>query len=608
MDHEPMHFFPVKSQCKKDHGGGLLLQTYFWLTVTIILCCINVEGDMNTQENVVKLTWEVDYVLWSPDCVEKVVIGINGVFPGPTIRGHEGDTLEVHVQNLLPSESISIHWHGIHQVDTPWADGVASVTQCAIANGETFVYRFKLDKAGTYSYYGFNGLQRSAGLYGMLIVEGHEKDPFEYDGEFSLLISDWWHKSTYEQVAGLQAPFPHFRWVGEPQSLLINGRGRYNCALIPKGGLLSSGDVKVCNISNPQCASPVMSVEHGKTYRLRIASVASISSLNFIVEKHKLTVVEADGNYVKPVEVDTLDIYSGQSYSVLLNTNQFPGRNYWVVLNVRGRAPQTPPHLGVLNYFPVPPPTPPPMAPPVGPLWNDFSYSIAQSKLYKARKGYGQQVPTKAQHQLILLNTQNFVNGKLKWAINNISLALPYTPYLQAFSYDLDDAYDAQSPPTIYDQSYDILAPSKNVNATMASSFYKLPFWHTIDIILQNANTLFPRNSEIHPWHLHGHDFWLIGQGIGKFDPEKDPSDYNLQDPLLRNTVPLFPYGWVALRFKADNIGVWLLHCNVEPHFLLGMGVVLEEGIDWLLNDPPSSTMGCGLTKRLITSSSILKL
>lgn len=593
---------------KKEYVNWMLLiQNYVLVLGTLAKCCASLHGDRATvRGEVIKHVWEVDYMLWSPDCVEKVVIGINGEFPGPSIQGRVGDTLEVSVHNLLPTESLSIHWHGIQQQGTPWADGVASVTQCAINSEETFVYRFKLDKAGTYSYYGFNGLQRSAGLYGMLIVKEQEKDPFKYDGEFNLLLSDWWHKSAYEQSIGLRAPLPQFKWVGEPQSLLINGRGTYNCSLVPKGGASSSGDVKVCNSSNPQCASPVvMPVERGKTYRLRIASVASISSLNFLVESHKLTVIEADGNYVDPVEVDDLDIYAGQTYSLLLSTNQFPGRNYWATLSVRGRRPQTPAHLALLNYFPVPPTTRPSTHPPEGPSWDDTAHSIAQSKLYKARKGYEQAVPRNAQKQIILLNTQNFVDGKIKWAINNISLALPSTPFLHSLIYNLEDGYDPQPPPTTYDQSYDILVPPKNANATMASKVYKIPFWHTIDIVLQNANTLFPRNSEIHPWHLHGHHAWIVGQGTGKFDPEKDPSTYNLETPPQRHTVPILPYSWVTLRFRADNPGVWLLHCSMEPHFYMGMGVVLEEGIEWLLEEPPSSTMGCGLTKDLISPFSL---
>lgn len=74
-------------------------------------------------------------------------------------------------------------------------------------------------QAGTYFYHGHLGMQRSAGLYGSLIVdvaEG-EKEPFHYDGEFNLLLSDWWHKSVHEQEVGLSSN--PFRWIGEPQVL-----------------------------------------------------------------------------------------------------------------------------------------------------------------------------------------------------------------------------------------------------------------------------------------------------------------------------------------------------------------------------------------------------
>lgn len=72
-------------------------------------------------------------------------------------------------------------------------------------------------QAGTYFYHGHYGMQRAAGLYGSLIVdvaEG-EKEPFDYDGEFSLLLSDWWHQSVHEQEIGLSSV--PFRWIGEPQ-------------------------------------------------------------------------------------------------------------------------------------------------------------------------------------------------------------------------------------------------------------------------------------------------------------------------------------------------------------------------------------------------------
>ncbi|KAK9166990.1 hypothetical protein Scep_002181 [Stephania cephalantha] len=93
-----------------------------------------------------RFTWEVGYVFWSPDCQEHVVMGINGQFPGPTIRAKVGDTIVVNLTNTLHTEGVVIHWHGIRQFGTPWSDGTASISQCPINPGETFVYRFKVDK------------------------------------------------------------------------------------------------------------------------------------------------------------------------------------------------------------------------------------------------------------------------------------------------------------------------------------------------------------------------------------------------------------------------------------------------------------------------------
>ena len=118
-------------------------------------------------------------------------------------------------------------------------------------------------------------------------------------------------------------------------------------------------------------------------------------------------------------------------------------------------------------------------------------------------------------------------------------------------------------------------------------------------LYFKNANTTTNATSETHPWHLHGHDFWILGYGDGKFNITKDPKSYNLANPIMRNTVPLYPYGWTALRFRADNPGVWLFHCHIESHFYMGMGVVFEAGID-KVGTLPKSIMGCGKTKHMI--------
>lgn len=431
-------------------------------------------------------------------------------------------------------------------------------------------------------------MQRTAGLYGSLIVESgeDEAEPFQYDGELSIIISDWWHKSVYEQMTGLSS-IP-FRWVGEPQSLLIQGRGRYNC---------SRRDCK-----NPQCAPHVLSVEAGKTYRLRIASVASLSSLNFLIQRHSMTLVEADGSYVEPIQVQKLDIYSGETYSVLLTADQDPSRNYWAALNVRGRQPKTPTGLAILNYLPNPATSIPSSIPPPSPSWNDFAYSKDFSRKIVARRGHhnyqANSVPPKTDRSIFLLNTQNLVEGYIKWAINNVSLALPSTPYLASLKYKLN-MNEYRTAPENYQgiKSYDITKPPPNPNATIGTVMYTFVLNSTVDLILQNANTLIPGNSEIHPWHMHGHSFWILGYGDGLFDPDKDPLSYNLRNPPLKNTVPLFPFGWTAIRLKADNPGVWAFHCHLEAHLQMGMGIVFAEGIEHVGN-LPKSTMGCGSTRK----------
>lgn len=540
------------------------------------------------------LKWEVGYVFQSPDCEEKMMIGINGKYPGPTIRAKEGDTIVVHLKNNLPTEGVVIHWHGIRQFGTPWADGTALISQCPIKPDETFTYRFKVDKAGTYFYHGHYGMQRSAGLYGSLIVDvaDGEKEPFHYDGELNLLLSDWHHQSMHSQMLGLSSN--PFRWIGEPQSLLINGRGQYNCSLAAQ--VLHDGSSS-CQINSTDCAPLTLRVLPNKTYRIRIASTTSLSSLNLAIGNHKMTVVEADGNYVQPFIVDNMDIYSGESYSVLITTDQNPLSNYWISVGVRGRLPKTLPALAILNYHPNSPSRLPTAIPPSTPAWNDYAHSKSFTYKILAREGTPAP-PSNSSHKIALLNTQTKINGYIKWSINNISLVLSSTPHLGSIKYGLKDALQTKKPAENFPSDYNVMIPPINPNSTQGNNVYKLEFNSTIDVILQNANALAVNVSEIHPWHLHGHDFWVLGYGEGRFT-EADITQFNLKNPPLRNTVVIFPYGWTVIRFVANNPGVWAFHCHIEPHLHMGMGVIFSEGVD-LVGKIPSEALTCGETGKLL--------
>uniref|UniRef100_M8BB09 L-ascorbate oxidase n=1 Tax=Aegilops tauschii TaxID=37682 RepID=M8BB09_AEGTA len=384
----------------------------------------------------------------------KLAVPFPGEAPGPTIRATLGDTIVVDVHNKLETENTAIHWHGIRQIGTPWADGVAGVTQCPILPGETFTYKFVVDRPGTYLYHAHYGMQRVAGLNGMIVVTVPEGfvEPFSYDEEHTVLLGDWWHKSVYEQATGLSSN--PFVFVTEPHSLLINGRGMFNCSLAPSG-----------------------------------------------------TAIFAHPHFVEPM-------------------------------------------------------------------------------------------PARADRTLLFLNTQNRIDGHIKWTINGVSLMFPATPYLVAMKRGMKDAYEQRPPPDMYDHmSHDISAPAPT-NGTVGSPVYRLALGSVVDVVLQNSNML-NNKSETHPWHLHGHDFWVLGYGEGKFNPAADAWRLlNVRDPIMKNTVPLHPDGWTAVRFRADNPGVWLFHCHVEAHVFMGMGVVFEEGVE-RVGRLPSSIMGCGRSKGL---------
>ncbi|KAI4305843.1 hypothetical protein L6164_029183 [Bauhinia variegata] len=309
-----------------------------------------------------------------------------------------------------------------------------------------------------------------------------------------------------------------------------------------------------------------------------------------------MVVVEADGNNVQPLAVDKIDIYSGESYSVLITTDQDPKKNYWVSVGVIGREPKTPQGLTILHYQTTTASKLPTSPPPITPRWNDYARGKAFAGKVLALMGTPQP-PKYANRRVILLNTQNKINGFTKWAINNVSLTLPSTPYLGSLKFGLKTAFDQKSPPENFSPEYDIMSPPANPNSKTGNGVYMFKLNTVVDVILQNANSLSANVSEIHPWHLHGHDFWVLGYGDGKFSAG-DEKKFNLKNPPLKNTAVIFPYGWTALRFKADNPGVWAFHCHIEPHLHMGMGVIFAEGVQYVRRIPEEA-LTCGLTAKM---------
>ncbi|KAG1804681.1 multicopper oxidase-domain-containing protein, partial [Suillus subaureus] len=249
-----------------------------------------------------KTTITIGNKVIAPDGFERAATVVNEWFPGPLIAAQKGDNFAIEVVNELKDESMfkstSVHWHGIFQNGTNYADGTSFVTQCPIAQNHSFLHSFSApNQAGTYWYHSHYSVQYCDGLRGALVIYDPD-DPLGYmydvdDASTVITLSDWYHvvAPVLSHIIGTTA-----------NSTLINGLGRY------AGG--------------PASNLAVISIAQGKRYRMRLVAMSCDSEFLFSIDGHNLTVIEADGQLTEPVVVDELTILAGQRYSVVLIADQ----------------------------------------------------------------------------------------------------------------------------------------------------------------------------------------------------------------------------------------------------------------------------------------------
>lgn len=221
---------------------------------------------------------------------------VNNQLPGPPIIVCYEDTIVVDVTNEL-LEPTDIHWHGIHQVNTPWMDGTQFVTQYPIQPSETIRYKFAADMPGTFFYHSHYSNQRALGVFGSLIIR-RARDPAEnlYDVDTNVIVlNDWFYDGD----------------IYKAYNILINGLGQKQ------------------NGSQTATFSE-FHVKKGLRYRFRVIYSSNTNcTLDISVDNHTLTVVSSDSFDFKPITVESIGITSGERYDFIVNANQKVG-TYWI--------------------------------------------------------------------------------------------------------------------------------------------------------------------------------------------------------------------------------------------------------------------------------------
>jgi FtsP/CotA-like multicopper oxidase with cupredoxin domain len=262
-------------------------------------------------------------------------VTINGTVPGPLLRLKEGRRVRISVVNTLDVET-SIHWHGL--LVPPAMDGVPGVSFPGIPPGETFVYEFPLTQSGTYWYHSHSGLQEAEGHYAPIVIEPAQPDPVAFDREHVIVLAD--HSDLH----------PHVVFERLKQQSGVFNRQRQTL-----GGLLAGKDQPLAEraawarmLMDPTDISDVTGAvmtflvnghgpkdnwtalfRPGERVRLRFVNAAAQMIFNVRIPGLKLTVVAADGQYVRPVEVDEFQIGNAETYDVVV---QPPDDRAWTLV------------------------------------------------------------------------------------------------------------------------------------------------------------------------------------------------------------------------------------------------------------------------------------
>lgn len=517
----------------------------------------------------------------------------NRRYPGPWIEACWGDWLEITVTNNLRWNGTSVHWHGIRQFESFQHDGVNGITECPIAPGDSFTYRFRALQYGSAWYHSHYSLQYGDGLLGPMTIYGPSTANFDDDEAFRpLLLTDWNHRSVFEDwpimLASGAAP--------EMTNILINGTGQFG--------------------RGPKPEKYTLYLDARKGHMLILVNTAVDTTFVFSIDHHILEVIEMDFVPIVPYNTTNLKIGIGQRYHIIvhgLHNPYGPERygNYWMRAVPARKCSKfsygPDQQMGIVRYnrtYVNDPRRPDPLSEP--PLYDIACADEPYEKLVPWQPwtiGNPANINPNVDPDTLPANETYIFNVGMTPSGGPNSSG-PYIPNDK--EYDRWDMHVAPfrvnfSDPTLLAlDRIDKLVDQPHLDViTLPDSEEEQWIWMVItapDKVPQNGGRIF--FPAAHPMHLHGHDFAVLRQShrnwyndsavnhVGdryRFQPHQlncDNPRLNCNNPPRRDVILLPASGYVIIAFKADNPGAWIFHCHIAFHASSGLAMQIIENRD----------------------------
>ena len=265
-------------------------------------------------------------------------VAVNGSIPAPTLRWREGTAVELRVSNRLSPKSIhggqtSIHWHGILLPAN--MDGVPGMSFDGIGPGDTYRYRFDLRQSGTYWYHSHSGFQEQAGLYGALIIDAAEPEPFDYQRDHVVLLSDWTDLAPTDLYARLKKMPGHDNYGKRTVGDFLRDAKRDGLgATVEDRKMWGEMRMTPTDLSDVNAHTYTYLINgttslgnwtglfaRGEKVRLRFINGSAMTHFDVRIPGLTMTVVAVDGQHVHPVTIEEFRIAAAETFDVIVTPN-----------------------------------------------------------------------------------------------------------------------------------------------------------------------------------------------------------------------------------------------------------------------------------------------